>query len=95
MRIISPFPNNPVGIKTIFIKQGATIKELINGESFLKVGYEDPQELGMHKGYVHVPAGAELESGIYGVKSTVTETTTGGNELLRLKKVEWPRNKNT
>jgi hypothetical protein len=96
MRIISPFPSNPVGILTIFIKQGESVKELINGENFVKVSYEDPHALGMHKGYVHIPVPeAEFESGIYAVHSAVTQTTTGGNVLLRLKKVEWPRNNHT
>jgi hypothetical protein len=97
MRILSPFPTVPTGIQTIFIQQGPYAKEVINTELFYKVGYEDPHELGMLKGYVRVPASdpGELESAVYAVQSTVTQTTINGNVLLRLKKVEWPRNKHT
>lgn len=97
MRILSPFPSVPAGIQTIFIQQGPYAKEVINTELFYKVGYEDPHALGMLKGYVHVPASdpGELESAVYAVQSAVTEETVNGNVLLRLKKVEWPRNKYT
>jgi hypothetical protein len=97
MRILSPFPTVPTGIQTIFIQQGPYAKEVINTEPFYKVGYEDPHALGMLAGYVHVPATdpGELESAVYAVQSAVTQATTGGNTLLRLKKVEWPRNKHT
>jgi hypothetical protein len=95
MRIISPFPSVPSGVVAIFIPQGPYAKEVVNGENFYKVPYEDPHALGLLKGYIHVEAGGEFESAIYQVSSAVTQVTTGGNTLVRLKKAEWPRNKHT
>ena len=98
MEILQPFPTDLV---TILIKAGPVAKEMVNGEEFDVVPYEDPQKLGITVGYVKVAKYEEdgvwrsnLKENVY--QATATERTTAGtNDLVAVEPVEWHRNQFT
>jgi hypothetical protein len=92
IRILSPFPS---GVKTILLEAKGVNHTYVNGERFMKMAYADAYKQGMVAGYVEIyDEASEFEGGVYQTTGA-TETTDGGNTLVRIKKVEWARNRFT
>lgn len=90
-RILSPFPTTS---KNIILTGKGVSSKVVNGEKFLRVPYEDSHVQGVTAGYIDVwDESPDLDlCGVYQKADNADVTTTGGNTLVHIVKVEWARN---